>query len=348
VPNSGFSDPDFAIDAAGNVYISEINLVNIAMSKSSDSGHSYELKNVLSQTLTDRQWSAAGPEDVVFFNGNASGGGTFPADPAGHSGHTLYRSIDGGATFSAGVDDPGGLGDMKFDHRSGTLLEPHLDSGRLQVATFRNALALNVQKALTPELHTVADGVELLSHWPAIDVDRRGNVYITWDESGDGTRDAGIWYSHSTDGGRTWAQPSRVDEDDRTDIWPWIAVGRSGRVAIGWFGNSSALDNQDAESAGEEDGWNVYVAQSLTGLGCGRSTTAGFTITQATPGPFHYGTLCQGGTTCQAEVIDRRLGDYFTIDTDTFGRVVVGYSDTREGGAVSLPAFLRQTRGPRF
>jgi hypothetical protein len=40
-----------------------------------------------------------------------------------------------------------------------------------------------------------------------------------------------------------------------------------------------------------------------------------------------------GGTICQAQLIDRRLGDYFTIDIDTTGAVVAAYSDTRQGGA---------------
>ena len=64
--------------------------------------------------------------------------------------------------------------------------------------------------------------------------------------------------------------------------------------------------------------------------------------------PFHTGTICMGGTTCQAMLIDRRLGDYFTIDIDTTGALVAAYSDTRQGGAVSLPAFLRQTGGTSF
>jgi hypothetical protein len=55
-----------------------------------------------------------------------------------------------------------------------------------------------------------------------------------------------------------------------------------------------------------------------------------------------------GGTICQAQAIDRRLGDYFTIDIDTSGGLVAAYSDTRQGGAVSLPSFLRQTAGPKF
>jgi hypothetical protein len=348
VAGSGFSDPDFAIDAAGNVYLSEINLVNVAMSKSTTSGKSYGLQNLFAEDITDRQWSAAGPANVVFIDGNPSEGGTVPTDPVGHDVHTIYRSTDGGQTFSAGVDDDGGLGDIVFDMTSSTLYEAHYSGGTLQIAAFRKALDPVATVALTPELSTIATGVGMLSHWPAIDVDSKGNVYIAWDENGNGSRAAGIWYSYSSTGGRSWAAPTRVDADDRTDIWPWIAVGDAGRVAVAWFGNDHALQNNDAESAGDNDPWNVYVAQTQNGLGCADSTSPGFKVTQATPVPFHTGTICMGGTTCQAMLIDRRLGDYFTIDIDTTGALVAAYSDTRQGGAVSLPTFLRQTGGTSF
>ena len=350
-PGSGFSDPDFAIDAAGTVYLSEINLVNVAMSKSTTSGRSYSLQNFFAMDITDRQWSAAGPAGVLFLVGNPDEGGTVPTDPVGHEGHTIYRSTDGGRTFSAGVADQeggDGLGDIVFDMSAKTLYEAHYGAGTLSVAAFRNALDPVATVALTPELSTIADGVSMLSHWPAIDTDAKGNVYATWDESGNGSRAAGVWYSYSTTGGRTWAKPTRVDTDDHTDIWPWIAVGDPGRVAVAWFGNDHALPGNDAESAGDNDPWNVYVAQTQTGLGCTESTSPGFKVTKATPVPFHTGTICMGGTTCQAFLIDRRLGDYFTIDIDTTGALVAAYSDTRQGGAVSLPAFLRQTGGTSF
>jgi len=347
-PGSGFSDPDFAIDAAGNVYLSEINLANVAVSRSTTSGRSYTLQNFFAQTITDRQWTAAGPADVLFIVGNPDEGGTVPTDPVGHEQHTIYRSTDGGKVYSAGVDDNGGLGDIVFDQGSATLYEAHVADGNLQIAAFRKALDPIAQVALTPEMSTVASGVSLLSHWPAIDVDSKGNVYIAWDESGGGGRAAGIWYSYSTTGGRTWAAPTRVDPDDRTDIWPWIAVGDAGKVAVAWFGNDHALPDNNAELAGSNDPWNVYVAQSQNGLGCLGSPAPGFRTTRATPEPFHVGTICMGGTVCQAEAVDRRLGDYFTIDVDTTGALVAAYSDTRQGGAVSLPAFLRQTGGPKF
>jgi hypothetical protein len=151
----------------------------------------------------------------------------------------------------------------------------------------------------------------------------------------------GVWYSYSTDGGRTWAAPARVDTDDHTDLWPWIAVGAPGRVAIAWFGNDNRLPDNDPEQAGPDDPWNVYVAQTLTGLGCASSTAPGFRVTKATPEPFHTGTVCTGGTICEAELIDRRLGD--SVALPAFFRQVAGPSST--GGGRSAPA--AEPRAPR-
>ena len=46
--------------------------------------------------------------------------------------------------------------------------------------------------------------------------------------------------------------------------------------------------------------------------------------------------------------IDRRLGDFFTIEIDNSGHVWGGYSDTAEGGATALPGFIHQSGGPVF
>jgi hypothetical protein len=71
-------------------------------------------------------------------------------------------------------------------------------------------------------------------------------------------------------------------------------------------------------------------------------------VTNATAEPFHTGTICQGGTACQAQLIDRRLGDYFSVGIDGAGQMYAVYSDTRQGGAVSLASFLHQSGGPSF
>jgi hypothetical protein len=346
VPAQGFSDPEFGIDKAGQVYVSEINLANVAVSKSTDKGHSYTLQNFFGETVHDRQWQDGDQKDVVYLTGNSFGGGTAPSQPVGNIGHYLYKSKDGGQTFGPGVADQeggDGLGDVIVDKSDGTLYEAHYDSETLSLTAFRKARSDD----FTPDVNKVAGKVSMISHWPAFDLDPQGNIYITWDESGQGPRAAGVWYSYSTDRGNTWADPVRVDTDDKTNIWPWIAVGNKGRVAIAYLQADIKLPNHDSQTEGDH-GWRVVMAQSLNGLGCASSKKPGFRTAVATPKPMHTGTICSGGTVCQAQAIDRRLGDFFTIEIDNTGRVWGGYSNTMEGGATALPAFVRQSGGPSF
>ncbi|HYP24439.1 MAG TPA: sialidase family protein, partial [Actinomycetota bacterium] len=261
-----------------------------------------------------------------------------------NSGHFLHRSTDGGQTFTAGVDDGAGLGDLQIDRRNGTLYEAYYDGGVLSMTAYRKARKGNLEDRDT---HEVASGVSMLSHWPSFDIDSGGNHYLTWDESGQGDRGPGIWFSYSEDGGRTWKAPTRVDKNANTDIWPWLAVGDEGKVAVAWLGANEELPNHDAETQGDQE-WRVYVAQTLNGLGCKGASSPGFKVATATPRAVHTSTICQGGTTCQAELVDRRLGDFFTIEIDNSGHVWGGYSDTAEGGATALPGFVHQSGGIPF
>jgi hypothetical protein len=126
------------------------------------------------------------------------------------------------------------------------------------------------------------------SHWPAFDIDSKGNLYVAWDEDGGGKRPAGVYYSYSTNAGRTWASPVRVDRNDQTDLWPWLAVGRDGRVGVAWLEASKKLPEHDAETPGDH-GWRIQVAQSVTGLGCRGAAVPGFRTSLATKGAGAYG-----------------------------------------------------------
>lgn len=347
-PLTGFSDPEVAIDSDNNVYFSEINLANVAVSKSTDRSETYTLQNFFGAVLTDRQWMEADRPGEIYFVANAFGGGTGTVPDPG-LGHFISKSTDGGATFTQNVPDTeggAGIGDIRVDKRTGTVYETHhpsygLGSGDLTMAAFRNARSGD----LTPENHVIAKDVDAVSHWPAFDLDPSGNLYVVWDESGRGPRDAGIYFATSKDGARTWTDPVRVDTDDNTDIWPWLAVGDDGRVGLAWLEADVALPDNDAETAGDH-GWRIRAAASETGLGCASSTVPSFSVATATEEPLHTGTICQGGTTCQAQAIDRRLGDYFSMEVDGTGHMYVGYSDTRTPAAVSLPGFVRQASGP--
>jgi hypothetical protein len=344
VPASGFSDPEFAIDSDGNVYFSEINLANVAVSSSQDGGSTYTLENFFGAIMTDRQWMEADRPGELYFVANAFGGGT-GVPPYVGTGHYIAKSKDGGKTFTTGIPDReggSGLGDIRVDKRTGTVYEAHFRGGTLSMAAFRNAR----QDDLTAtDVNVIAEDVTMLGHWPAFDLDPSGNLYITWDQGDSGERDAGVYFASSRDGGRTWSTPVRVNTGTQTAIWPWLAAGDDGRVAVSWLEADVALPDHDAETPGDH-GWRIVAAATLTGLGCKGSATPSFTTAVATTEPVHTGTICQGGTTCQAALIDRRLGDYFSMEIDGTGHMYMGYSDTRTPGAVSLPGFVRQSGGP--
>jgi hypothetical protein len=265
VPASGFSDPEVAVDSDGNVYFSEINLANVAVSASQDEGDSWTLQNYFGAVMTDRQWMEADRPGEFYFVANAFGGGTgTPPDPS--LGHYITKTTDGGKTFATNVPDTeggAGIGDIRVDKRTGTVYETHHpsyggDAADLSMASFRDARSGD----LTPELSVIAPGVDSVSHWPAFDLDPTGNLYVTWDESGQGERPAGVYYATSRDGARTWSAPVRVDTDDNTDIWPWLAVGDDGRVAIAWLEADVALPDNDAETAGDHGQMSVLSSVS--------------------------------------------------------------------------------------
>ena len=365
VPLSGFSDPEFAIDQAGNVYISEINLANVAVSKSTDGGRTYTLQNVFAFTGSDRQWMAADRENELYMSANGFGGGPFPGEPAptedghtpgpvGNLGHFLAKSTDGGQTWNgASYTNTEGIGDLQIDQQRGILYELAESGGALSIARYpkvRDELT-----NFTVEKFTIVEGLGLTAVQrlidPTLDIDADGNLYVVWSDngSGEGGRAEGVYYAYSTDRGETWSAPLRVDPDDRDIVWPWLAVGAPGNVAIGWLQSDQATDAVlPGEAGGTAAKWDVAVAVTTTGLGCGGDAVPGFAVTTASSEPIHTGTICQHGTTCQTDLTDRRLGDYFSLEVDQDGRIHVAVSDTRQGGAVALPLHIRQTSGVRL
>jgi hypothetical protein len=343
VPGSGFSDPDLAVDSAGQVYLSEINLLNIAVSKSTDGGKSYALQNFFAQDITDREWMDADGKDVLYETGNPSGGGT-STSPLGHVRHTIYRSTDGGGTFSPFADPNGGQ-KIRVDKRDGTVYEMQFQSGgTLAMGAFRKARSGD----MTLDVHPIAKIKSLVQS--SFDVDSAGGLHLAWSETG-GARAPGVYYSSSTDGGRTWSAPLRIDTDDKTDFWVSVAAGDAGRAGIAWFQADKHLPKDSPDTKGTH-GWHVMAAQVVPGATCGThaaSATASLPtvrVAQATKNAFHVGQICTNGTACEALGEDRRLGDYFTAAIDDTGALVIGYSDTELGGIAAMPAFVRQSGGP--
>lgn len=354
IPASGFSDPEFAIDSAGNVYVSEINLANIAVSKSTDGGRSYTLQNVIAFSISDRQWMAADRENELYMAASGFGGGPVPGEPVGNLGHFVAKSTDGGATFNAPfVIDPI-VGDLQIDKQRGILYSLHATGSELSMARFPNIR--EEDSDFTVDIVPIASPAGIPSSdrtiGPTFAMDDAGNLYATWPEDGS-VRERGIYYAYSSDQGQSWSTPQRVDDTPEDKLWPWVAVGAPGQVAVAWLQTNVATDSSSPGEADAADKpWQVMLAYTSSGLGCigegSAAKLAAFSVMQASDEPPHTGTICQGGTLCQAQLIDRRLGDYFGLEVAGDGSVHIAMSDTRQGGAVALPLHIRQVGGPKL
>jgi putative cell wall-binding protein len=350
LPASGFSDPEFAIDAAGNVFVSEINLANIAVSRSSDGGRSYELQNVLALSFSDRQWMEADTEDVLYMTANTFGGGSpgdVPPLVTGSTANRIYKSVDGGVTWSPGQTTVGGRqasSDIVVDKADGTVYMLDTRADDLTLVRMPNARDEMPPDLTIESLPIATEYSSISSIGPTLAIDEEGGLYVVWDESGEDGREPGIWFTASQDRGETWTEPVRVSDGEELAFWPWVAVGDPGRASVVWLENEEVVPSGQPEDA--TAGWNVMAAQTVTAFGCEDGDVAGFTVTTASSEPVHTGSMCNSGTICQALAVDRRLGDYFSNTVDDQGRTVIAVSDTRSGGPVSLPLVIRQTGGP--
>jgi hypothetical protein len=102
---------------------------------------------------------------------------------------------------------------------------------------------------------------------PTMDVDRSagphsGNIYIAWSDSRN--VDPDILLIRSIDGGETWSEPIRVNDDvlrNGRDQWfPWLSVDPEGRVIVTFFDRRRDPANRDYEIWGavSRDGGQTF------------------------------------------------------------------------------------------
>lgn len=349
--NTGFSDPDFTQDAGGRIYNTGINLVSDSIFSTIDGGVTWD-KGTTQCHDGDRPWLAAAEADHAFLATNTDGGqGT----------HRIYETKDGGNTCNglpvpggaevpgeAGVSDPGGNGKLFWNPVQKELVEPNGGG----VAFWKPG-----QAAFTkgPKVNPGA----IFSHWPSIAIDKAGTLYMVWDTSPPNTHNGGqgcgsdtrtatpnaILYAYSHDDGRTWSKPITVAKPSSHIVfWPWLAAGDDGRISIVYYETDRAVDIDCAP---------VSLNIKETTIAGADQPLPVIDIVDAAGRAIHYGTVCQGGTTCVATGEDRRLGDFFTNAPDANGCVMIASGDTTAWDdttfttlAYSLPIIIRQTSGP--
>lgn len=327
---TGFSDPDLTMDAGGKIYNTEIDLANVSVFASPDDGQSWPVGTPVADT-GDRPWLTGADKDVVYLYVN--------------TGNQLWKSTDGAVTFTpVAINFPA----------SGKLIVDPLNKHNGLIGPSDGGIAMSADGGKTWKEYKVALGKET-QFFGAVAVDKAGNVYKVsaggYSGSGDKTPDGEVQFAAFNRKTMTWNEPVNIPIPKGDAMWPWIIAGDKGRVGIVWY-----------QRMGTAESFRVYAAYTVNGMGqtvkCGGQTKhvgPTFSVVDASKRAIHEGPICLNGTNCNLATNfqngDRRLGDFFTVNTDLAGRLIIAASDTRlrsmtEGPKlVSNPIFMSQSTG---
>ena len=98
----------------------------------------------------------------------------------------------------------------------------------------------------------------------------RGTIYVNWSDQRNGETDTDIWLAKSTDGGKTWSPPLRVNNDapGRQQFFPWMSIDpKTGYLYIVYYDRRRYHDTRtDVYLAWSDDGGesfsNVCISES--------------------------------------------------------------------------------------
>jgi hypothetical protein len=308
----GGGDVDIAVgsDNSGpnNVPVlafTSLTAANISASRSQDLGGSFT-KNPLGSVTggvpaDDRQWLAFdGPTRVYLYYRTL--------EPAISQ---IQLSTDGGLTYGPAITagQLGQAGSIDVDPNDHTV---YVSGSSGQVAIGKPNATLGYPTSYTVvQAATDPGGVAALFF--VIKVAPDGTVYGTYSNG------QHVFLISSIDHGQHWSAPVRVDDGEltRTSLFPALAVGPTkGMVAVAWYGTTDNTNDNNAD-------WRVFAAQTYQAL----IPTPTFILQQASDHVIHASNISLGGTLGNA---NRNLLDYFQLNFDPVGAMVIGYTDDHE------------------
>ncbi len=324
------------ISEEGNIYYTDLYLSSASVDSSLDGGETWIANPFASvYTIVDRQWLQIGPnsgggENIYFsFNQLAVGLVMVKAELTGLTGVALdWKPCNFGLPITS---DVGSRDNMIVDHNNGNIYHANYGSGSGVMCY----VSTNEGNSFSGyQVHDETVHAKVQNTFIDMDVDEAGNVYMMWS-----SRDH-IMLGISTDEGQTW-DVKEVTEAEGCRVFPWIAGGDEGRIAMAWYdtptpGNPNNLD---------EAWWDFVVATSVNAL----DEDPIFELTVVDPNA-HYGSVRTSGLDGDdGPAPDRDLGDYIGVDIDQYGRVIVAYGKDGDDGTNNrqIPClFGRQNEGP--
>jgi hypothetical protein len=148
-------------------------------------------------------------------------------------------------------------------------------------------------------------------------------LYVVWTTAESPTNH--VYLASSTDNGAHWVTTT-VASPSGTAYSAWVTAGTDGRAAVAW--EEYAHPVTAVSSAPADDPLYVKLAM-ISGGNTDHPTVAPAVDPMGAHGPVHVGPICTSGTTCVASPTgDRRLGEFFTMNPDQYGCVMLAVGDT--------------------
>ena len=116
-------------------------------------------------------------------------------------------------------------------------------------------------------------GISRCNGMPVLGIDRSegphsGNLYVNWSDQKNGPDDTDIWLTRSTDGGKTWTDRIRVNDDDsgKHQFFSWMDVDPvTGYIYIVFYDRRAYADNNtDVYLAYSTDGGTSFINQKIS------------------------------------------------------------------------------------
>ena len=360
----GGGDTDVAVDDQGNIYFTDLEgpLTEIGASVSNDNGNTWR-KNAASvqQTVVDRQWyavdngaSSGAFDNTIFLAFHTTAVGTFIYSSPGSQG---ANDPTGGIFFQNSATMPGPLqplaadaicAQLRFDKVKRNLYyacnegdHVRVTVGHVGVGQRMGISYANYNSPKTP------GGGDVLNLFPALATDASGHVYMAWIDA----TNFALYYAFSTNEGRSWSAPVRVNSGGAvTNEFDWAQGGAAGTLALAWYATDRAVpggsDNMPSSlsNLGEATKYQWFGYAALIT----KADTARPKVAQArfTAKPMHYGAICNAGTTCATDTTaDRQMADFFGFDIGKDGGLRIVFNDTTNEFDGAGLHFTRQVSG---
>jgi hypothetical protein len=166
--------------------------------------------------------------------------------------------------------------------------------------------------------------------FPIAAFDAAGTAYLVWSEDTEAPNVAApivepgrivgiptVYLAVSHDKGLTWNEPIALSSPGVAGLFPWIAAGKAGRVAIVWYEGQQPTPANRLPNV-----FDVKMAMSTTA----DMDEPTFVIAQVNSDPVHVGPFCTEGSACSLTGGDRSMLDFFEVRLTPEGRPVLAWT----------------------